>query len=146
MTFPAAEELLEQHRPPTCQSRLSAYFTAATAEHALVVKHGMHGNNGTQIDPAIHVHEVEVSAGTRCPMILVQAVETLLRKAAPQKLIECVASAYWASAGLHWHIGLNCRAVLDGEIVCLDQTAETPIAEAPLDDSKLRPGSFREAD
>lgn len=98
MMFPAAERMLEQKRPGKCQSRLSAYFATFTPEQALVVKHGMRGNNGKQIDPAIKIYEVEVDDSTRCPMILVQTVQTLLAKGASAKQTECVAAAYWTTA------------------------------------------------
>ncbi len=103
MMFPAAEQMLEQKRPGICQSRLSAYFAALTPEQALVVKHGMLGNNGKQIDPAIKIFEVEADDSTRCPMILVQAVKDLLGKGASPKQTECVAAAYWSSADQPWY-------------------------------------------
>lgn len=103
MMFPAAERMLEQKRPRICQSRLSAHFAALTPEQALVVKHGMRGNNGKQIDPAIKIFEVEADDSTRCPMILVQAVKDLLAKGASPKQTECVATAYWSSADQPWY-------------------------------------------
>ena len=103
MMFPAAERMLEQKRPGKYQCRLSGYFAARTPEQALVVKHGMRGNGGTEIDPAIKIYEVEADDSTRCPMILVQAVKDLLAKGALPKLTECVATAYWTSADQPWY-------------------------------------------
>jgi hypothetical protein len=100
---PATERLLEEHRPIGCQSRLSAYFTACTPEQALVVKHGMAGSQGQQLDPAIHVYEVEAEGDTRCPMILVQTISVMLAKGAAATQANCVAKAYWATAGQRWY-------------------------------------------
>ncbi|MGD0777656.1 MAG: hypothetical protein ABSC05_33110 [Candidatus Solibacter sp.] len=103
MMFPAAEQVLEDHKPGICQSRLSAYFAALTPEQALVVKHGMRGNGGKQIDPTIKIYEVEGDDNTRCPMILVQTVKTLLVQQAPPKRTKCVATAYWTTASQPWY-------------------------------------------
>jgi hypothetical protein len=75
------EQVLEDERPVSSQSRLSAYFTAALPEQALVVKLGMHKEeiqSGSLQPKLIYVFEVEADRGTTCPMILVQMVLLLL--------------------------------------------------------------------
>jgi hypothetical protein len=125
MMAASTESMLEQLRPARCQSRLSAYFAACTPEQALVVKHGMSGNDGKQIDPAIHIYEVEADGDTRCPMMLVQTVKVLLELRAQQKQTRCVAAAYWTTADQPWYFieVLTPRIRVEREVV-LDRSFE----------------------
>jgi hypothetical protein len=93
------EQVLEAERPANSQSRLSAYFTAALPEQALVVQLGMHKEeiqSGSLQPEQIHVFEVEAERGTTCPMILVQMV-LLLLAAAKEERARQFARFYWNS-------------------------------------------------
>jgi hypothetical protein len=81
LKVPLVDQVLEEERPATSQSRPSAYFTADIPEQALVVQLGMHKEeikNGALQSDQIYVFEVEAERRTSCPMILVQMVLVLL--------------------------------------------------------------------